>query len=149
MKTKLEAAAAIKSLHQFIGPRQLAAVGDLCRGEEKQFFFDKMCELAEIVATMPKTGETDGKGDDQAVACLHYFAGGSANWWIIEKDIDTDGEGQIQAFGLANLFGGPSDWDAELGYISIAEILVNGGELDFHFTPKTLAALREKAQVSR
>lgn len=148
MKTKQEADKAIKTLAQFIGPRQLRAVKELFNCEEKQFFFDKMCELAEIVSTMPVTGETDGEGD-AATVHLHYFAGGSANWWIIERDVDTDGEGQVQAFGLANLFGGADSYEAELGYISIPEILANGGELDFHFTPKTLEALRGKAQVSK
>jgi hypothetical protein len=92
---------------------------------------------------MPKTGEQDGKGE-QATAYLHYFAGGQASWYITEKDAgspdDDPGTGQIQAFGLADLFGD----GGELGYISIAEILENGGELDFHFTPKTLAEIRGK-----
>jgi len=129
----------LKVLRGFIGPDQLYAVVECCRGEENQWFFDKLCELAGVVATMPKTYEQDGKGD-QAVAYLHYFAGGQASWWITEKDAGngSDDQGQEQAFGLADLFqdGG------EVGYISIAEILANGGELDFHFEPQTLAEIR-------
>lgn len=53
---------------------------------------------------------------------------------------DPDGEGQIQAFGSANLGRG-----AELGYISIAEITECGAELDLHWTPCTLASLRKSA----
>jgi len=136
--TKMDAAKALTTLRGFIGSRQLRFVADACRGEEKQFFFDKMVELAQIVSTMPKTYEQDGKGEN-AVAYLHYFAGGQANWWITEKDIGTPEEpGQHQAFGLADLFGD----GGELGYISIVEILANGGELDFHFTPKTLKEIR-------
>jgi hypothetical protein len=86
---------------------------------------------------MPKTGETDAQGDD-AIVHLRYFAGGSAEFLITEKDIDTDGEGQIQAFGLADLFGD----GGEEGYISLREIVENGGELDFHFKAKPLKDAR-------
>jgi len=146
----MDAVNALKVLDGFIGPSQLHAVGAACRGEEKQFFFDKLVELAQIVSTMPKTYEQDGKGED-AIAYLHYFAGGQASWWITEKDagceddydptsVNYENRGkQLQAFGLADLFGD----GGELGYISIEEILANGGELDFHFTPKTLKEIRK------
>ena len=136
-----EVAAALATLQPFIGRAQLAAVRDGLRGEEKQFFIDKMNELAAIVTGMPKTYEQDGKGDD-AIVSLHYFTGGG-NWWITEKDAETPDEpGQHQAFGLANCFGGPDDQDAELGYISIVELLAAGAELDFHFRPRTLRELK-------
>lgn len=140
---------ALTALAEFIGRRQLAAVHDGLRGEEKSFFEEKMIELTQIVNTMPKTGERRPQGDD-AIVHLHYFAGGTANWWIIERDIGSPedtapggpGAGQHQAFGLANFFGGPTGQDAELGYISIAEIIANHGELDFHFKPRTLLELK-------
>jgi hypothetical protein len=74
----------------------------------------------------------------RAVAHLRYFAGGSAAWLITERDAgapddSTPGE-QSQAFGHADLFGD----GGELGYISIAEIIAEGGELDLHFTAKPL-----------
>ncbi|MHB1531426.1 hypothetical protein [Acidithiobacillus sp.] len=47
---------------------------------------------------MPKNYDTDGQGGD-AVAFLHYFTG-SWDWYITEKDVDSDDKGQIQAFGL-------------------------------------------------
>jgi hypothetical protein len=141
--TSLQAYHAVKALRGFIGPSQLRAIGDGCRGEERQFFYDKVCELSAIVDRMPKTGETDGMGD-KATVWLHYFAGGSANYWITEKDTGAPGDEpeqfQSQAFGLANCFGGPDD--GELGYISIPEILANGGELDLYFKPQTLAELK-------
>jgi hypothetical protein len=140
VNTKTEAQAAVQTtLREFMGSRQRMAVGSLFRCEEKQFFFDKMCELAKTVTDMPKTYEQDGKGDE-AVAHLHYFAGGSGNWWITEKDMGSEDEpGQHQAFGLVDLGCGP-----ELGYISIVELLAAGAELDFHFRPTTIGKLKEK-----
>jgi hypothetical protein len=138
-------------LKHFIGGRQRQAVVTLFRCEEKEYFFDKMIELAAIVEQMPFTYGQDGLGD-QATVYLHYFAGGAANWWITEKDKGSplddpaDQGKQLQAFGLANFYGGPNDPEAELGYISIEEILANGGELDFHFTPCTLATVKERGR---
>ena len=113
------------------------------RGEERQWFAQKLGELAGIVGTMAKTYEQDGKGD-AAIVYLHYFAGGQASWWIMERDAGSPDDEipgqQAQAFGLADLFGD----GGELGYISIADILANGAELDFYFTPKTLGEIRGK-----
>jgi|CZKV01.1.fsa_nt_gi hypothetical protein len=148
-KTRAEALTALKALKYFMGPLQTACVIDNFRDEERQYFYDLMCELAARIATMPQTYDQDGKGDD-AIVTLHYFAGGRASWWITEKDKGCADDGKIvdgelqpensqqQAFGLADLFGD----GGELGYISIAEILANNGELDFHFTPKTLREVR-------
>lgn len=125
----------------FIGPAQLRAMHAVLRGEEGDFMANKVAEISERIATMPKTYEQDGKGD-AAIVSLHYFAGGQANWWITEKDTETyDEPGQYQAFGLADLFGD----GGELGYISIVELLTNGAELDLYFTPRTLGEVRGKA----
>ena len=99
--TKSDAVQAIKTLRGFIGNSQLAVIGSACYREEKQFFFNKLVEMADVVSTMPQTYNQDGLGD-QAVIYLHYF-NGSMDWYITERDSDPDGEGQIQAFGLANL----------------------------------------------
>lgn len=142
---KKQVTEALTTLAEFIGPAQLRTVRDCLRGEERAFFEEKMIELAGIVTTMPKTYEARPQGDD-AIVHLHYFAGGRANWWIIERDIGSKEEpGQHQAFGLANFFGGPNGQDAELGYISIVDILANRGELDFHFKPQTLGELKAAA----
>jgi len=146
---RADALRAIQALTGFIGRSQLAAVASGMRGEEHQFFYDKMVELADRVAGMPQTYEQESLGE-QSIVSLHYFAGGQANWWITEKDKgDPEDEKngvppQSQAFGLADLFAD----GGELGYISIAEILSCGGELDFYFTPRTLAQVR-KEQRSR
>jgi hypothetical protein len=134
--TQMDAIKALRSLNGFIGKSQLAVLGTVMRGEEKQHFFDKVVELANIVENMPKTYDQDGMGN-KAVAHLHYFTGG-CDWYITEKD-STPNEPQHQAFGWADLgFGG------ELGYISIVELLANGAELDFYFKPLTIGEIKAK-----
>ncbi len=124
-----ETHAAAKALRGFVPAAQLGVIGTMCRGEEGDFFRAKMIEYAERIATMPKTYEQDGKGNE-AVAYLHYFSG-AADWWITEKDMETE---QRQAFGYVDLgYGG------ELGYVSLVELCgVATVELDLHWTPKTL-----------
>ena len=129
------ARAAAADLKPFIGQGQLSAMRQACKSEEGNWFIVRMVELAAGIFAMPKTYEQDGMGD-AAVVHLHYFKGG-ADWYITERDSETD---QMQAFGLADLFqdGG------ELGYISITELIENGAELDLHFNPCTLAQVRAK-----
>ena len=126
---------AAADLKPFIGHGQLSAMRQACKGDEGNWFIVRMVELAAGILAMPKTYEQDGMGD-AAVVHLHYFKGG-ADWYITERDSETD---QLQAFGLADLFqdGG------ELGYISITELIENGAELDLHFKPCTLAQARAK-----
>lgn len=122
-------------IKQFIGKSQLSAMGAGVRGEEGQFFKDKFVEVAKVIEGMPKTYDTDGQGD-KAIAYLHYFKG-AGDWYITEKDSDTDGEGQIQAFGYADLGQG-----GELGYISIKELIESGVELDLYWSPKSIGAIK-------
>lgn len=141
--TKEDATNAIKFLRDFIGRSQLNAIATAMRGEEKQFFFDKVVELQKQIKSMPKTYDTDGQGE-KAVAYLHYFKG-SGDWYITEKDAGDDEDakngisGQVQAFVMADLGQG-----GELGYISIKELIEAGVELDLYWTPKTLAAIKGK-----
>ena len=111
----------------------MTAIQIALRGEEGAFFVGKLIEYGERIATMPKTYETDGQGD-QAIAHLHYFTGG-CDWYITEKDCE---DVQHQAFGLACIH------EDKLGYISLVELLRCRAELDLYFTPTTLAAVREK-----
>jgi len=124
----------MKTLAEFIGRSQRHCVTELLKGEEGTYFAATLATLAATVAAMPTTYDQEGQGTN-ATAHLHYFRGG-ADWYITEKDINTDGAGQLQAFGLVNLGDGP-----EFGYISIPDILAAGAELDFHFTPITLAEI--------
>ena len=134
MATKADAAQAIPTLRRFLSRSQLSVLGDNCYGEERQFFIDKIVEMADLIRTMPKTYEQDGKGDD-AVVYLHYFLG-NMDWYITEKDMEVE---QYQAFGLADL-----GYGAELGYICIAELVEAGAELDLYFTPKTLREVKQE-----
>lgn len=119
----------IEHLKQFINPQQLQVMLDAVPGEEGEHFRTKLIAMDLRIKNMAKTYEQDGKGDD-AIVYLHYFLP-SADWFILEKDVDTDGEGQQQAFGYASLNG----WPYEMGYISIAELLSYNAELDLYFDP--------------
>lgn len=123
------------TLLPFIGRTQRRLLRTLIEGEEASFFIDKVNELHRIVTTMPKVYEQDGLGDE-AIAYLRYFAGGAAACWITERDLSAT---QHQAFGLADLFGD----GGELGYISLAEWLANGAEIDLHYTPQSLREIKE------
>ena len=146
---------ALKTLDGFLPEYQRAVVMQALRGEEHEWFEQKMVELAKIVKEMPSTKQTDGQGD-KAVAWLHYFAGGQANWYITEKDkgceddydptsvmYPTRGQ-QNQAFGLADLFGAGDSDCAEMGYISLPEIMSVKGELDFHWKPRPLSEVKKE-----
>ncbi len=133
--TILQAFTAVNKLKGFISAGQLAVMRAYCHGEEGQFFIDKLCDLSSRIDTMPATYETEG-GEDP-IAFLHYFKG-RADFYITEKDCDEDGEGQIQAFGLADI-----GYGAELGYISIQELIECGVEIDLHFEPKRLSEIRK------
>jgi len=136
MNRHAEAKTALEELTQFIGRSQMEAVRILLRGEERQYFADKACELRDLIVSMPKTYEQEGKGDE-AIIYLHYFIG-NCDWYIIEKDSEEE---QLQAFGIADLGYGP-----EYGYISIPELLENRAELDFHYQPRTVVEQLEKAR---
>lgn len=118
---------------RYIGQSQMAAMLHYCNGEEGDWFRQKIADLARLFRTMPKVYEQESLGE-YAVVHLHYFTG-SADWYITERDQDGP---QHQAFGLADLFGD----GGELGYISIAELIRCGAELDLHWRPRTLAAVR-------
>ena len=74
---------------------------------------------------------------DNAVAVLHYF-GRVGDWYIVERDSSDE---QHQAFGVACLSGEYP----EKGYISIAELIASGIELDLHWTPKKLCEIEALA----
>lgn len=130
------------NLRHFISPKQLSMIGSLCRGEEGEHFRSKLVELAAIVAAMPATYQ-GREFETGPVAHLHYFTA-SADFYIVEKDsgsaTDAPGTGQIQAYGLADIYhdGG------EIGYISLPEIFAAGAEIDLYWQPKTIAEIRSE-----
>ena len=126
---------AVAIVRPYLSVAQLSVMGEACRGEEGDWFRQRLIDLQREIERMPATYEQDGKGDS-AIAALHYFNAGS-DWYILEKDVDG---GIQQAFGYAILNG---DFEnAELGYISIDELVAHGVELDLHFKPRTLAAIK-------
>lgn len=129
--TRKNAGEALHKLQSFIGSAQLSVIGELCYSEERRYIYSKLVELANIVETMPVTYQTDGQGD-QAIIHLHYFTQ-SCDWYITERDVEVE---QLQAFGMADL-----GYGAELGYISIVELLECGAELDFHWQPRKLCEI--------
>jgi hypothetical protein len=48
----------------FVNPAQLRTMLALARGDEGAFFADKIKELTQTFATMPKPYKTDGQGDN-------------------------------------------------------------------------------------
>lgn len=120
-------------LHHFVSPEQMAALAQIMRGEEKEYFAELITSLHSRLESMPRIYDQDGKGDD-ATAYLHYFKGG-ADWYITERDTSEE---QLQAFGLACI------QCEELGYISITELIRCNVELDLHFTPKTLKQIKQE-----
>ena len=121
----------LDTLKMLTTPEQYEVITDAMMGEEGDHFIELIDRIHAMWQAMPKTYETDGQGR-AALARLHYFIGG-CDWWVVEKDADPDGAGQVQAFGIADLGMG-----RELGYISIPELLENGAELDLYFKAKTI-----------
>jgi hypothetical protein len=132
MNTRTDAANALLRLHDFIGTAQRITIAEATKGEEAQFFIDKIMEIDNVVKTMPRLYAQDGKGEE-AIVYLHYFVGG-CDWFISE--IPAIGEDD-EAFGLCRIS------EQELGYVYIPEITLNGAELDLHWEPKTFAKCRE------
>ncbi len=122
----------LTTLAPFLGRSQRLCIQGLLRGEEAAHFEERLAALAATVTAMPRTYDNEKTGA-APMAALHFFTPG-CDAYAVELDIDTDGEGQIQVFGMVNLGYGP-----ELGYFSIPEWLAMGAELDLHFTPRPLA----------
>lgn len=124
----------------WISHSQRVALLQSLRGEEREFFAQRLTDLKARIEAMPKSYETDRQGHS-AIVYLHYFRG-SVDAWIIERDRgdDTDDLRQHQAFGKVCLTGDKQD--AELGYVSIEELIENGVELDLYWQPVTLRELK-------
>ena len=117
-------------INQFMGKNQASCIASMLKGEEKKHFSELLGRWSAIVATMPATYETV----EDPIAYLNYFAGGF-DCWISEKDIEED---QVQAFGLVKFSWG----HAEMGCVSIPEILQSGAELDLYFEQETIDEIK-------
>lgn len=129
---------ALQTLATLTGPQQRRVMLDALRGEEGEHFARIIEGVHAAWEAMPKTYETDGQGA-AAVAGFHFFTG-ECDWWIVERDSDEDGEGQVQAFGIADLGQGCR----ELGYINLVEALACGAELDLYWTGKAVGEIMKE-----
>jgi hypothetical protein len=128
----------IDGMKHFMPTQQRNVLADALRRSERVGIAEIILRVAGVIETMPKTYETDGQGGE-AVVHLHYFRG-SIDAWITEKDRGDGGDmSQHQAFGKVSLGGGVDN--AELGYVSISELIENNVELDLYWEPKTLGEL--------
>lgn len=93
------------------------------QGEEREFFVNKIKEIAVAVENAPKINATDGLEEHRIV--LRYFHPSGTQSFVTE--IGKDGD----AFGFQCL---NDDWDnAEWGYINLDELKnIRGMEVDFH-----------------
>jgi len=130
----------IAAIRPYLSRSQLSAMQSGCKGEEGEYFQGRIILLASEILAAPVTYAQDGKGDD-AIVYFHYFTGAS-DWYITELDMDG---GIDQAFGFAILNGDTES--AELGYISIRELVQHGAELDLFFTPCTLGEIKRECGV--
>jgi hypothetical protein len=130
-------------LGNFVPREQGKALLEICRTKEgREEMAEPLTRLVATIAAMPKTYQQENLGEE-AVIHLHYFTGG-CDWWITERDIDDDGEGQVQAFGYADL-GDPQN--SELGYISIKELCAERTmNVDLYWAPITLRELKAKRE---
>ena len=123
---------ALKNVKKFLGRMQHDTIqGFIKRGEESEYFANKMMDLEEHINAMPVTYQTDGQGK-KAIAQLHYFRGGM-DWYITEKDAEG---GVLQAYGYVDAGHG-----LEGGYINIEEVASVNAELDLYFEPKSIHAI--------
>lgn len=129
----------LTELRNFIPPAQLAVIRSMVSGEEGVHFAAKLAEFSERVRSMHRVYQQSGRGQD-AIAHLHYFKGG-CDWYITERDTSSE---QLQAFGMASMQGDRP----ELGYISVAELIAHGAELDLYFQPAALKDLKQQGVVA-
>lgn len=134
LKTKKALALLDGLLARFMGVSQREAVRSFLRGEEGDFYADKMIHLAGLIEAMPRLYATETLGDDAPVT-LRYFHG-SATWYAIEREDKVEQGNTL--FAYASLWG--QDW--ELGYTDLDEIIEAGAELDFHFEPRPLGQVK-------
>jgi hypothetical protein len=131
--TSLEARDALDLLNRFIGTQQRAGINILCQSEERQFYYQSLMRLKNIIETMPVTFQI--KRNEVVTAHLHYFTA-TTHFFITKRDRDA---WQLQAYGLTIL----SDGDKKLGYLGIDEILRGGAVLDLSWSPVELNQVYE------
>ncbi len=121
-------------LASYMGWPQWSSLQTLMHGGEESAFFQEIAtNLSRCIAEMPEAGSQD----EAETVFLHYFLG-SSDVWVLEKDAAAGVE-RVFAFSLLN---GDARM-AELGYVDLSQLILTGFELDFYFSPKPLAEVRE------
>jgi hypothetical protein len=134
---KVSAENAFSYLRPYLFVGQLAALQQYSEGEESEYFRGVVVELAARIGSIPAMNEGPEVTNDSP-AMLHYFYQGS-DWYIFELEHVAEDD-VVLGFGWAIL--GGDYQNAELGCISVSELLACGVELDLHFAPKTLGQVR-------
>jgi hypothetical protein len=128
---------ALSYLRPYLFAGQLAALEQLSRGEEGEYFLKLVVDLAARIRSVPAIDQGPEVTNDSPVV-LHYVFQGS-DWYVFELQHVPEDD-VVLGFGWAILGG---DYQmAELGCISVSELLTCGVELDLHFAPKTLGQVR-------
>ena len=96
----------------------------MINSEERDYFAELIVNLNRQIKAMPLTYQSKDH-----VAHLHYFIR-NIDAYISEKDSEYE---QHQAYGAQDI-----GYGAEIGYVSIPELLKVGAELDLYWTPRPL-----------
>jgi len=127
-------------LKKFISKPQLRALHYLSKmsKQEGDYYPNLLTSLEEKVGRVP--GLSMAGANKDPLVHLHYFKSkmspetkGGSDWYIIEREDSL-------AFGFVCLNGDTQN--AELGYISIPELLGNEVELDLYFEPTLLSQVK-------
>lgn len=137
---------ALRKVAGWIPKEQLRFIEELIKGEEGEFFLDKMNEVAETIEKLPSY---NGSEPDPLVL-MHYFRGAS-DWYIFEYDRSNSTDGYIRAYGFTIRNG---DYiNADNGTIPICtpktdkvgmanSICGLPVEIDLHWQPKRLSRIK-------
>lgn len=122
-------------LSKFLPSTERNGLRECLMGEEGDYFADMLIELEGKISKIPNIYGQEKLGED-AIVHLHYFRG-SIDSFITEVNPDD----------LNDCFGYQCLGDrqlAELGSISIPELINSGVELDLYWTPATLKEVIER-----
>ncbi len=103
-------------------------------GEESSYFQEVANNISKVIENAPALYETDGKGEE-VKPVLHYFWG-NVDIYVTEIDRENQEHFGYTSLGLGYFEAGYID----LSYIFESIPLLN---LDFYFTPKTIAEYRK------
>lgn len=136
--TKAEGLKALTAIKDYVPVQQYSVLqGLIKRSSEWAFYAERVQAIQQIIDHLPPVYATQNKSDAEKIVGLHYF-GGAVDSYLIEKDVEWEEGDYDRSYGYQDIgYGG------EQGYISVKEICKNNlMQLDLHFEPMTLAALK-------